>query len=82
MPHKGKTTSAAQPGLEGRRQQEGRGWASPSVLLVPTQKPHPGWREKTGPYWRAPQAALSASYMLFSFFSPNSFCLWRLCIIH
>lgn len=37
------------------RQQEGGGWASASFLLVPAQRLHPGWREKTEPCRKAPQ---------------------------
>ena len=36
------------------QQQEGGGWASPSFLLVPAQRLHPGWREETEPCWKAP----------------------------
>ena len=56
--HKRKATLAAGP--EGWQQQEGDGWASASISLVPAQKPHPGWKEKIGPCWKVPR--------LFSFF--------------
>lgn len=53
MQHWRKGTPAG--GHEGQWQQEGGGWASPSGSLVPAQKPHPGWTEKIGPYWKAPR---------------------------
>ena len=41
------------------RQQEGDGWASPSFLLVPAQRLHPGWREETELVERLPNQSVS-----------------------